>query len=150
MPPKSIALTRLEDALKRLESGKPTRVKSNGKLSLNKINNEAGLGHSYIHKFTNFVQNEANPRIEAYNNKLSVLISNVHTAEYDGIKLSELDRLKLDLKREISLKKKYKKKLDDALVCKKEVEQLNVSLMFRLNELQNEINYSRLIKIHTK
>jgi hypothetical protein len=150
MSDKSLTLGRLEAALKRLESGTPNRVKPNGNISLNKINNEAGLGHSYIHKFTDFVRDEANPRIKAYNEKLSVLISNGHVIENDGIELSEVDKLKTELKREISLKDKYRKERNDALECKKEVEQLNTSLMFRLYELQNEIRINSVVRLSSR
>ncbi|EDM64706.1 hypothetical protein PE36_22625, partial [Moritella sp. PE36] len=45
---------RLRDALQRLLDGVPTKTKAAGLLTLNKVNKEAGLGHSYIHKFTDF------------------------------------------------------------------------------------------------
>lgn len=147
MSDKSITLGRLEAALKRLEDGTPKIVKQSGKLSLNKINNEAGLGHSYIHKFTDFVRDEANPRIKAYNEKLSALISKGQAIENGGGELSEVDKLKADLKREKGLKEKYRKELDDAKECKKEVEQLNVSLMFRLYELQNELRINKVVRL---
>lgn len=150
MSDRSITLGRLEAALKRLESATPNRVKANGKITLNKINNEAGLGHSYIHKFTDFVRNEANPRIKTYNEKLSELINNGHVVKNDGVELSEVDKLKAELKREKSLKEKYRKERDDAIKCKKELEELNVSLMFRLHELQNEIRINSVVRLASR
>lgn len=150
MSDRSITLGRLEAALKRLESATPNRVKANGKITLNKINNEAGLGHSYIHKFTDFVRNEANPRIKTYNEKLSELINNGHVVKSDGVELSEVDKLKAELKREKSLKEKYRKERDDAIKCKKELEELNVSLMFRLHELQNEIRINSVVRLASR
>jgi hypothetical protein len=147
MSDRNITLGRLEAALKRLESGSPKRVKPGGKLSLNKINNEAGLGHSYIHKFTDFVRDEASSRIKAYNEKLDALTSNGNVVENNGVELSSVDRLKADFKREKGLKDKYRKERDDAIECRKELEKLNVSLMFRLYELQNEIRLNTVISL---
>jgi len=150
MSDKNITLGRLDAALKRLESGSPNRVKANGKITLNKINNEAGLGHSYIHKFTDFVKDEANPRIKTYNEKLSELINNGHVVKSDGVELSEVDKLKAELKKEKILKKKYRKERDDAVICKKELDGLNVSLMFRLYELQNESRVNTVVSLASR
>lgn len=42
-----ITESRLHAALDRLLKNKPIKVKASGKLTPNKINNEAGLGNSY-------------------------------------------------------------------------------------------------------
>ena len=65
--PRQVTEGRLRVALQRLLDGKPERLAKVGKLSLNKINEEAGIGHSYIHKFQGFVANEATPAIAAFN-----------------------------------------------------------------------------------
>ena len=48
---KKITEARLREAINRLIEGKPEKVKPSGKITLNRINNEAGLSASYIHKF---------------------------------------------------------------------------------------------------
>lgn len=126
---KQVTEGRLRNALQRLLDGNHTRVKATGKLSLNKINNEAGLGHSYIHKFVDFVENEANPKIKAYNDKLE-------SPSQQTENVSEIDKLKAELKRERALKEQYRKERDDSRSALVEVETLNSTLMFRLHELQ--------------
>jgi len=138
------ALARLRAALERLISGKPERVSHNGKLTLNRINNEAGLGHSYIHKFEDFIKYEANPAIESFN------------ADYDPIKakllqnkveITETDKLKNKLKKETTLKEQYRKERDDLQIINKELEAQNSSLMFRLYELQEQLNLQNVVKL---
>ncbi len=107
--------------------------KPGGKLSLNKINNEAGLGHSYIHKFTEFVENEATPKIKSYNKTLDSKDS-IESPIQGG--LTDVEKLKSELKRERALKERYRKERDDSRVALVEVEQLNSTLMFRVHELQ--------------
>jgi hypothetical protein len=129
---------KLHKALVRLQNGKPLRTKSKGRLTLNKINNEAGLGRSYIHKFKEFVDKVANPAIEAYNE----LLDSSKSPEIDESMtedMSEIDRLKGELRQQIELKDAYRKERDEALAINDELESLNKSLMFRVYELQREI-----------
>ncbi|HAS8621967.1 TPA: hypothetical protein I7784_16885 [Vibrio vulnificus] len=58
---------RLQDALDRLLVGNPERVKVTRRITLNKINREAGFANSYIYKFKSFINDVANPAIEKYN-----------------------------------------------------------------------------------
>lgn len=136
---------RLHAALHRLLEGKPERVKKTGKLSLNKINNEAGLGHSYIHKFDDFVSNVANPAIEKYNNEYDRALFDVEASEQDQ---SEVAKLKSKLKKEKELKEKYRKQRDDAITCQKELEKLNSTLMFRVYELQDELRLKKVVRLN--
>lgn len=130
---------KLQMALDRLtgKGGKPLRTKAKGRLTLNKINNEAGLGRSYIHKFKEFVA-KANLAIEAYNdNELDnpeLSCQSVVTED-----MSEIEKLKEELKRQIVLKEDYRKELDEALATNEKLEVLNKSLMFRVYELQEEL-----------
>ncbi|MFA0331338.1 hypothetical protein AB4526_20000 [Vibrio cyclitrophicus] len=133
------ALEKLKKALCRLQNGKPLRTKVKGQLTLNKINNEAGLGRSYIHKFKDFVQNVANPAIEKYNEKLDEPEqSQQMVAESEG--MSELDKLRVELNREKELKEEYRRERNEALAINTELETLNKSLMFRIYELQEPLS----------
>lgn len=134
---------RLRAALQRLLEGKPERIKKTGKLSLNKINNEAGLGHSYIHKFQEFIENEANPAIAEYNAQERTAIE-FHVNQDD---LTQEDKLRLKLKKEIALKKQYRKERDDAKQIIKELEKQNSAMMFRLYELQKELRHNNVVNI---
>ena len=135
---------RLHAALKRLLEGKPQRVKNNGKLSLNRINNEAGLGHSYIHKFEDFVRDIASPAIESFNKTYDP--SHVEL-ESQSAPLTEVEKLKAKLKKEKALKEKYRKERDDAIASCKELEKHNSTLMYRAFELQDELRSQNVVSI---
>lgn len=124
-------------ALERLQAGKPVRTKAKGRLTLNKINNEAGLGRSYIHKFKDFVENVANPAIEKYNAALDDPEQSEQMAS--GSEMSEHDKLRAELNRERELKVEYRRERDEAIAINTKLETLNKSLMFRVYELQQEL-----------
>jgi hypothetical protein len=129
---------KLKKALERLQAGKPVRTKAKGRLTLNKINNEAGLGRSYIHKFKQFVENVANPAIEAFNDNLDT-IDHDERLFSESEDMSELDKLRAELNRERELKVEYRRERDEALAINDKLEVLNKSLMFRVYELQLEL-----------
>ena len=128
---------KLKKALERLQAGKPVRTKAKGHLTLNKINNEAGLGRSYIHKFKDFVENVANPAIEKYNAALDAPEQSEQMAS--GSEMSELDKLRAELNRERELKVEYRRERDEAIAINTKLETLNKSLMFRVYELQEQL-----------
>ncbi|MEZ8361515.1 hypothetical protein AB6C94_10050 [Vibrio splendidus] len=133
------ALEKLQKALCRLQNGKPLRTKTKGQLTLNKINNEAGLGRSYIHKFKEFVEKVANPAIEKYNDKLDESEQSEQIAsELEDI--SEINKLRAELNREKELKVEYRRERDEAIAINSELETLNKSLMFRVFELQDQLS----------
>lgn len=136
---------RLRAALQRLLDGKPERIKKVGKLSLNKINNEAGLGHSYIHKFKDFVENEAKPAIEEFNNNYDPLVEVLKSEVTED--LSEVEKLRAKLKKEKALKDQYRNELDEVKQVNKMLEQQNSSLMFRLYELQEEVRSNNIVRL---
>ncbi|EOI8018416.1 hypothetical protein ACMVZR_003797 [Vibrio parahaemolyticus] len=133
------ALDELKKALERLLAGNPVRTKAKGQLTLNKINNEADLEQSYIHKFKDFVENVANPAIEKYNGSLGY--SEQSEQMTSGSKdMSELDKLRAELNRERELKVEYRRERDEAIAINTELETLNKSLMFRVYELQEQLS----------
>lgn len=144
MASREVTEARLHSALERLLDRKPRRVKNNGKLSLNRINNEAGLGHSYIHKFEDFVRDIANPAIETFNKAYN---PSQFELESENIPLTEVEKLKTKLKKEKELKEKYRKERDDAIARCKELEKHNSSLMFRAFELQDELRSHNVVSI---
>lgn len=139
---------RLRAALQRLLDGKPERIKKIGKLSLNKINNEAGLGHSYIHKFKDFVENEATPAIEEFNKNYDPLAEALKSEVTEG--LSEVEKLKAKLKKEKALKDQYRNELDEVKQVNKMLEQQNSSLMFRVYELQDEVRSNNVVGLASR
>ncbi len=135
----SSAEQRLEDALERILIGKPERVKLTGKLTLNKINKESGLGHSYIHKFPDFVAKTI-PVIDKYNEKKRSLDDS--DQDFKDAGLCYVDKIRGELSREIKLKDKYYKEKKDLNLKLKELEVQNNSLMYRVFELQNLLGSS--------
>jgi hypothetical protein len=146
MASREITEASLEAALQRLLEGKPERVKMHGVLSLNKINNEAGLSRSYVHKFGAFVE-RSKPKIIVYNENYD---PSLVVLEGDKEDLTEVERLKAKLQKEKKLKEKYRQERDDAIASKKHVEQLNSTLMFRVYELQEDVRLNNVVSISSK
>lgn len=127
----------LVNAFQRLLDGKPIHVKAAGKLTLNRINNEAQLGNSYVHKFKAFVA-YAKPVIDEYNlNRDKAMITGLDI-ELDVL-LPELDRLKQELKKANELKDKYRVQRNNAVEARKQLEAENARLRFRVFDLQQEL-----------
>lgn len=133
---KDANLAELKSALKRLLEGNPIRVKQTGKLTLNKINREAGLSHSHIHKFKDFVE-QITPDIEAFNSAKLEQLNDEYGIETSI--LSDIDRLRKERDNEKRLKEKYKAERDDAVEAQKFLEETNSTLLFRLYELQQKL-----------
>ena len=127
----------LVNAFQRLLDGKPLHVKATGKLTLNRINNEAQLGNSYVHKFKEFVD-YAKPVIDEYNLNHDKAMTTGLDVELD-VPLSVLDRLKHDLKKANDLKNKYRVQRNNAIEARKQLEAENARLRFRVFDLQQEL-----------
>lgn len=127
----------LVNAFQRLLDGKPLHVKATGRLTLNRINNEAQLGNSYVHKFKEFVT-YAKPVIDEYNLNRDKAMTRGLDIEL-GVPLSELDRLKHQLKKANELKAKYRIQRNNAIEARKQLEAENARLRFRVFDLQQEL-----------
>tara|TARA_Y100001960_G_C14194808_1_gene596745 strand:+ start:134 stop:592 length:459 start_codon:yes stop_codon:yes gene_type:complete len=127
----------LVNAFQRLLDGKPLHVKATGKITLNRINNEAQLGNSYIHKFKEFVA-YAKPVIDEYNLNRDKAMKTGLDIELD-VPLSELDRLRYELKKAKELKDKYRVQRNNAIEARKQLEAENARLRFRVFDLQQEL-----------
>jgi len=127
---KLVTEERLKAALERLLAGKPERINNVGKLSLNKINNEAGLGHSYIHKFEDFVRDIAKPAIEAFNANYDPLKTEHESKKSHG--LNDIEILKARIDKEIRLKELYRKERDELKFINKNLEQQNSRVRLRV------------------
>ncbi|MFS1983073.1 hypothetical protein BCU00_004115 [Vibrio breoganii] len=135
MAEKIQAEDKLNSALDRLLKGCPQRVKPTGKITLNKINNEAGFGNSYIHKFPEFVA-YAKPLIEKFNINRDSLINGGLVDE--DVVINTVEKLKAELKREKKLKEKYRRERDNVRKEKDLLEAERASLVYRLFEVQEE------------
>ncbi|SGZ08888.1 hypothetical protein [Moritella viscosa] len=135
---------RLRDALQRLLDSVPIKTKALGLLTLNKVNKEAGLGHSYIHKFTDFID-EAKPKIAKYNAEKSALLNDNFSLTETDVELTEAESFRVELNRVNRLKDRYRQERGDARKAKEELEALNNTLMYRLFELQEKLGIQKNI-----
>jgi hypothetical protein len=145
--PAKIGVTelKLRDALMRLIHRKPSILKSSGTITLNKINNEAGLGHSYVYKFPDFIS-YALPIIQKHNEEKDL----EHSGTIENKKLDSYENLKKQLQREKRLKETYRLERDNAKVILKQLQSHNSTLMFRLYELQDELSSNNVSYISVK
>jgi hypothetical protein len=97
-------LNKLEQALKRLLDGEPIRTVADGKISLSRINDEAGLsvGGIYYKAYDGFVT-EAKNRIAKH--KLKSKKS--QDDEVFEKEITDIDKMKGKLKNALRLKNKY-------------------------------------------
>jgi predicted transcriptional regulator len=132
---KDATLQRLEDALKRLKRGDPERTKADGKISIKRINDEAGLSRGAIYYYKEFVR-KAKAEIAVFNE------DSRKSAAIDKIEANETTETKLRKERdsEKRLKNDYREQLNSYKLLTDEVVKENVSLAFRCMELQDEIN----------
>ncbi|EPP2131810.1 hypothetical protein ACUNB4_004705 [Vibrio alginolyticus] len=156
---------KLEKALERLQAGKPIRTKAKGRLTLNKINNEAGLGRSYIHKFKDFIEKDADPAIEEYNGALDELKKALERLlAGKPVRTKAKDRLTLNkINNEADLEQNYIHKCKDFVenVANPAIEKYNGSMgyseqseqitsgskdMSELDKLRAELNRERELK----
>jgi hypothetical protein len=114
-------LQRLKEALNRLKEGKPEHTKADGKISILRINDEAGLSRGAIYYYKNFVK-QAKAEIRIYNESKQTL------DVIDGLepRYGELERLRQSRNKEKQLKEKYREELKNFRVLSDEVVQQNV------------------------
>ena len=127
-------LNRLEQALSRLLKGTPERTTPDGKINISRINDEAGLSVSGINYYKGFIK-EARKKIARHKEKLQ----NEQEDETFEEKSSEIDNVKDKLKNALRLKNKYYQDLGNQKTINNGVVAQNVSLAFRVNELEQEI-----------
>ncbi|EPH5596823.1 hypothetical protein [Vibrio alginolyticus] len=154
---------KLKKALERLQAGKPIRTKAKGLLTLHKINNEADLGRSYIHKFKDFVEKDAKPAIEEYNGALDELKKALERLLAGNPVRTKAKKGRLTLNQinnEADLEQSYIHKFKDFVenVANPAIEKYNGSLddseqserskdMSELDKLRAELNRERELKV---
>ena len=146
---KELTEGRLIEALERLLKGIPRNVKAKGKLTLNKINNEAKLGNSYVHKFPDFVA-YAKPLIDEYNQNRDKAMTTGLDVEINDVELDEVDKLKTQLRKALELKDRYRLERDNAVEARQQLEHKYSELMFHAHELQEDLNNRSNIVMHLK
>lgn len=130
-----ITLRKLERALQRLLDGVPKRTKNDGKINISRINNEAGLKVSNINYYPEFIK-DAQDRIRDHFDAIAE--KNIK----DAVKQekSEVEILKDKLKHEQKLKREYREEKNEQKLLNDDVVKQNVSLAFRVMELESELH----------
>ena len=136
-------LNRLEQALARLLTGTPERTAPDGKINISRINNEAGLSVSGINYYKDFII-EANKKISRHKKQ----IQNEQEDETFEEELSEVDKVKGKLSDALRLKNKYYQDLGDQKTINNGVVAQNISLAFRVSELEGEIMSITRMTVH--
>lgn len=136
---------RLESALERLFEGNPERTKPDGKISLKRINDEAGLSSGSIYYYKDFVV-----RARAV---ISEIKSKTNTNNY-SVSKSDIAKLRAERDKQKQLKERYREQRDDIKRFADGVIQENAKLHFSLHEaliaieqLEKELSASKITKI---
>ena len=124
-------LIRLEQALNRLIEGAPVRTKPDGRISLKRINDEAGLSSGGIYYYSSFVE-LANQTIQSSKQKV---IDGKHILT----KRSE-QKLREQRNKEKQLKERYKAQRDQIKTFSDTVIAHNAQLEFTLFEALEKIS----------
>ena len=124
-------LIRLEQALNRLIEGAPVRTKPDGRISLKRINDEAGLSSGGIYYYSSFVE-LANQTIQSSKQKV---IDGKHILT----KRAE-QKLREQRNKEKQLKERYKAQRDQIKTFSDKVIAHNAQLEFTLFEALEKIS----------
>lgn len=134
-------LIRLEAALKRLLEGKAERTLNDGRLSLSRINSEAGLSSGAIYYYDDFVDKVKKLIYERKLENSIELISSVKPS---------IDKMRQQRDKERDLKESYKAQRDSIKAFCDNVLAKNAQLEFALFEAQNKIEQLEKEKLKNK
>jgi len=127
----NLTVKRLETALERLINGNPERTPNDGKISLSRINKEAGLSSGGIYYYAEFVD-KARKEIEKHNSKK-------YTFSSTSSKIS-IDKLRAQRDKERELKERYRSQRDEIKKFCDQVVARNANLEFSLYEALERID----------
>lgn len=137
---------RFLDSLQRLLDGKPQRTKADNKISLSRINKEAGCSHGLIYKYPHIID-EIRAKIE--NHKTTQQCKFIKSTP----NVDKESRLKAARDKQEKLKINYRNQRDNFQLLADSAVKRENELLFRCHELQLElsrINNERVISIHDK
>lgn len=123
-------IARLEQALERLLEEKPERTPNDGRLSLSRINKEAGLSSGGIYYYDEFVQKA---KRVIHERKLDVSISSVVSSKVT------VDKMKAQRDKERELKERYRSQRDNIKEFCDQVIAKSAQLEFALFEALDKI-----------
>ena len=122
--------TRLEQALKRLLDGKPERTPNDGRLSLSRVNKEAGLSSGGIYYYDDFVKKV---RVIIHERKIDNSISDSSLGKITA------DRMRAQRDKERELKERYRSQRDSIKEFCDQIVAKNAQLEFALFEALDKI-----------
>lgn len=140
-----ITTQRLDAALKRLLDGKPERTPNDGKLSLSRINKEAGLSSGGIYYYVDFL---ARAKLEIDKYKSAQL-------SYSSVSVkSSIAKIRVQRDKERELKERYRGQRDDIKKFCDQVVAKNANLEFflfealeKINTLEKELNNGEVVDL---
>lgn len=124
---------RLNAALHRLLEGRPIRTKADGRISISRINQEAGLSQGAIYYYKEFVET-AREAIKRHQRALLIQDGSAQSVTSKGPANSLVDAVKTERR----LKNQYRIQRDDLKASMDRLVITNVSLAFRVLELEDE------------
>ena len=137
-----MTLQQLEAAFERLKNGTPERTKADDKISILRINEEAGLSRGGIYYYKDFVI-KAKAEIEAIKNqrKTQNAIRDVVAKE------NKTDKLRAERDKEKRLKVDYRNQVNEFSQFSDQLVIENVLLAFRCYELQERETKRERMKV---
>lgn len=136
----------LQDAFQRLKNGTPEQTPADGRISLKRINDEAGLSRGGIYYYKDFVK-KTREELEQLK-KLKSKEGDGQQTESDEVtptessqgSLSDVARLRQERNNEKRIKEDYRDKLDTEKFLGDKVLTENAILAHRVYELEGKLN----------
>ena len=122
---------RLENALDRLLAGTPEKTKADGRISIKRVNDEAGLSRGAIYYYKDFVEKAKIKIAEFKKNKVKSAPDN----EPAPVKISATTKIN----HEKELKDNYREQLALEKQSTDMLLQMNITMAYRCLELEKEV-----------
>ncbi|WP_446891864.1 hypothetical protein [Aeromonas veronii] len=137
-----ITVQRLRDALQRLLDGKPQRTKPDNKISLSRINMEAGCSHGLLYKYPDLVC-EFKIVIERH----KTLKQSVEQFKHISSNISKEAKLQARLNKQKELTRNYRTQRNNLQTLADDAIKRECELLFYCHELQIELNKHKKSKV---
>jgi len=143
-----LTLIRLEQALERLLNGSPERTPNDGRVSLSRINQEAGLSSGGIYYYDEFVQKA---KRAIHERKLDNAVSTVASGK------ASVDKMRSQRDKERELKERYRSQRDEIKVFCDKIIAKNAQLEFslfealdKIEDLEREVSALKIVDISSR
>lgn len=143
-----LTIIRLEQALERLLNGVPERTPHDGRVSLSRINQEAGLSSGGIYYYDEFVQKA---KRAIHERKLDHALSTVASGK------ASVDKMRVQRDKERELKERYRSQRDDIKAFCDKIIAKNAQLEFslfealdKIEDLEREVSTLKVVDISSR